>query len=105
MKVRRYIDSMVRDFAGSRKSATDFGYPMGRARWEQASSSTDAVPARRGRPNQADDPELIRKVEAAFAQCSQPSSRVSWNADKKEWMLAPPLAFFETFCICQLCFL
>ena len=71
---------------------------MGRARWNaaaQPSVQADAKP--RGRPSKVNNMELVRKVESVLAQFSQPSSRLSWNAQQKDWVLAPRLNLRKIF--------
>jgi len=98
LAVRRYVDSLVREYCGTQKSASDFGYPLGRVRWDGGAAGATSAPAKRGRPNKIDNPEVIAKVEAAFAASSQPSSRLCWDHKSEQWMLVPCHAESIIFC-------
>ena len=78
---------------------------MGRVRWvnagEQAEAASSSRP--RGRPSKIENANVIRMVEAAFLETSQPSSRLCWNREQEEWMLAPCLQLCPTLLVFGTC--
>ncbi|CAK9082215.1 unnamed protein product [Durusdinium trenchii] len=82
---------MVREFCGTLPRAKEFGYGIGKSRWERAGVVEKEPQRQRGRPNKTENKQLIALVDKAFAETSQPSSRLSWDPRAQEWMIVNTL--------------
>ena len=88
-EIRKYIDRLLRSCFESKKEVDEFGYHIGRIRWEKAVGTEDLA-AKRGRPSKVNDAESIKAVKAALEHHSQDSSKICQNS-AGEWAVSRTL--------------